>query len=115
MFLVLSHAPGKLLPTIRSRCMPLRLLPLSDSAMVQALDHLGINLSEEKRDALLAASKGSVAQALKLLNYGGSDIVEALAAVMNADGPGARKQMHKLAEILAQKDGDIVLGFSWNM
>ena len=111
MFLVLSHAPGKLLPTIRSRCMPLRLLPLSDSAMVQALDHLGISLTEEKRDALLAASKGSVAQALKLMNYGGSDIVEALAAVMNADGPGARKQMHKLAEILAQKDGDIVLGF----
>ena len=75
MFLVLSHAPGKLLPTIRSRCMPLRLLPLSDAAMVQALNQLGISPEGEKRDALLAASKGSVAQALKLMNYGGSDIV----------------------------------------
>ncbi|KJF74664.1 DNA polymerase III subunit delta' [Agrobacterium arsenijevicii] len=112
MFLVLSHAPGKLLPTIRSRCMPLRLLPLSDADMVQSLEHLGISASGEKRDALLADSKGSVAQALKLMmNYGGSDIVEALASVMAADGPGARKQMHKLAEVLAQKDGDIVLGF----
>lgn len=64
-----------------------------------------------KRDALLAASKGSVAQALKLMNYGGSDIVEAFAEVMAAEGPGVRKQMHKLAEVLAQKDGDIVLGF----
>jgi len=111
MFLVLSHAPGKLLPTIRSRCMPLRLQPLSDGDMVQSLEHLGINATGEKRDALLAGSKGSVAQALKLMNYGGSDIVEAFASVMTAEGPGVRKQMHKLAEVLAQKDGDIVLGF----
>lgn len=79
--------------------------------MVQSLEHLGINATGEKRDALLAGSKGSVAQALKLMNYGGSDIVEAFASVMAAEGPGGRKQMHKLAEVLAQKDGDIVLGF----
>ncbi|MDS7597017.1 DNA polymerase III subunit delta' [Agrobacterium tumefaciens] len=111
LFLVLSHAPGKLLPTIRSRCMPLRMLPLSDANMVHALDNLGISGSIEKREALLAASKGSVAQALKLVNYGGSDIVEAFSDVMTAEGPAARKLMHKLAEVLAQKDGDVILGF----
>ena len=111
MFLVLSHAPGKLLPTIRSRCMPLRLLPLADSAMENALDNLRLSVVGEKREALLQASKGSVAQALKLVNYGGSDIVDVFNAVMGAEGPSARKQMHKLADVLAQKDGDIVLGF----
>ncbi|WP_296104452.1 DNA polymerase III subunit delta' [uncultured Agrobacterium sp.] len=111
MFLVLSHAPGKLLPTIRSRCMPLRLLPLDDSAMGNALNHLGLNISGEKREALLQASKGSVAQALKLINYGGSDIVDVFTAAISAEGPSARKQMHKLADVLAQKDGDIILGF----
>lgn len=111
MFLVLSHAPGKLLPTIRSRCMPLRLEPLGDDDMVRALDHLGLAVSGEKQKALLDASKGSVAQALKLVNYGGSDIISVFDAVMTAEGASARKQMHKLADALAQKEGEIVLGF----
>lgn len=111
LFLVLSHAPGKLLPTIRSRCMQLRLLPLQSDDMERALQHLGLSMSAEKRDKLLEASKGSVSQALKLLNYGGSDIVDVFSEVMVATGPAARRQMHKLADVLAQKDGDIVLGF----
>ena len=111
MFLVLSHAPGKLLPTIRSRCMPLPLSPLGNADMEKALGNLGITPSAEKRNALLEASKGSVSQALKLLNYGGADIVEAFSELMATDGPAARKQMHKLADVLAQKNGDIVLDF----
>lgn len=111
LFLVLSHAPGKLLPTIRSRCMPLRLLPLNNGDMELALQNLGLTMSEDKRSALLEASKGSVSQALKLLNYGGSDIVDVFSEVMAASGPSSRKQMHKLADVLAQKDGDIVLNF----
>ncbi|MGO7465339.1 DNA polymerase III subunit delta', partial [Rhizobium ruizarguesonis] len=43
LFLVLSHAPGRLLPTIRSRCLPLKLAPLADDELVAALAHLGIS------------------------------------------------------------------------
>jgi DNA polymerase-3 subunit delta' len=112
MFLVLSHAPGRLLPTIRSRCLPLRLSPLGDSDLSKALENLGLNLSSEKQEGILNASRGSVSQALKLMNYGGADIVEAFAGVMGANsGPAARKAMHKLADVLSQKDSDIVLGF----
>lgn len=110
-FLVISHAPGKLLPTIRSRCMPLKLSPLSDDALGQALSNLDINLSAEKRDMLIAGAGGSVSQALKLLNYGGGDIVEAFNTIMQSQGPAARKVMHKLADVLAQKDSDVILGF----
>ena len=35
LFLVLSHAPGKLLPTIRSRCLPLKLEPLARTRSAQ--------------------------------------------------------------------------------
>ncbi|WP_037469120.1 DNA polymerase III subunit delta', partial [Sinorhizobium fredii] len=45
LFLVLTHAPGKLLPTIRSRCLPLRLKPLEPEAMRLALGHLGFDLT----------------------------------------------------------------------
>jgi len=36
-FLLVSHAPERLLPTIRSRCRILRLGPLDDDAMASAL------------------------------------------------------------------------------
>lgn len=108
MFLVLSHAPGKLLPTIRSRCLPLKLAPLDDHALVSALAHLGI---QGEGQALLSAAKGSVGEALKLLNYGGGDIIEAYNAVLSSEGPAARKAMHRLADALSGKESDTIFDF----
>jgi len=109
LFLVLSHAPGKLLPTIRSRCLPLKLSALDDRALGAALAHLGVATAES--DALLAQAKGSVGEALKLLNYGGGEIIEAYEQVMAADGPAARRAMHRLADALSGKDSDTIFGF----
>jgi DNA polymerase-3 subunit delta' len=61
LFLVLSHAPGKLLPTIRSRCQSLRLSPLGDRDLAKALAGLGTPLDGGKtQEMVLAKSKGSV-------------------------------------------------------
>lgn len=111
MFLVLSHAPGKLLPTIRSRCLPLKLSALSDTAMRQALGQLGLSIAGEQAERVLSLSKGSVAQALKLANYGGADIIEAFERLLRENGPAARKTMYKLAEALSAKDSDVAFGF----
>jgi len=112
MFLVLSHAPGKLLPTIRSRCLPLKLAPLDDQALVSALAHLGIqSVGQGEEQALLSAAKGSVGEALKLLNYGGGDIIEAYNAVLSSEGPAARKAMHRLADALSGKESDTIFDF----
>jgi DNA polymerase-3 subunit delta' len=111
MFLMLSHAPGKLLPTIRSRCLPLVLRALDRDALVAALDALAIALPPVIRDRVLDLSGGSVAQAIKLVNYGGLDIIEALDRLAAATGPSQRKAMHKLADAVAQKDGDTLYGF----
>ncbi|WP_159953068.1 DNA polymerase III subunit delta' [Rhizobium sp. 18065] len=111
MFLVLSHAPGKLLPTIRSRCLPLRLDQLSPDAMDQALGQLGLAIPAERREALLALAKGSVARALKLVNYGGADILSAFDEMLAAQGPGQRRMMFKIADALAGKDSDVAFGF----
>lgn len=109
LFLVLSHAPGRLLPTIRSRCLPLKLAPLGDEALRLALDNLGVPAG--KGSELLPAAKGSVSEALKLLNYGGDDIIEAYRQVLSAEGPVARKAMHRLADALSGKDSDTIFGF----
>ncbi|MFT4184327.1 MAG: DNA polymerase III subunit delta', partial [Rhizobium sp.] len=102
LFLVLSHAPGKLLPTIRSRCLPLKLAPLGDDALGKALAHLG--LSAGQGTELFASAKGSVSEALKLLNYGGGEIVAAYEQVISAEGPAARRAMHRLADALSAKE-----------
>ncbi|ARO30226.1 DNA polymerase III delta' subunit [Rhizobium sp. NXC14] len=107
LFLVLSHAPGRLLPTIRSRCQPLKLAPLPDEALVAALAHLGI----AGEGSVISAAKGSVGEALKLLNYGGSEIIAGYDEVLSAEGPTARKAMHRLAEALSGKESDTIFDF----
>lgn len=112
LFLVLSHAPGKLLPTIRSRCLPLRLQPLSDTDLGRALSALGTTLDDGRMaQEIPTLAKGSVAQALKLMNYGGHDIIKAFEDVLKGQGASARKAMHRLADVLSGKDNDVVFGF----
>jgi DNA polymerase-3 subunit delta' len=109
LFLVLSHAPGRLLPTIRSRCLPLKLAPLENEPLRGALENLGVPPGQG--NDVLSAAKGSVSEALKLLNYGGGEIIEAYHQVLSADGPAARKAMHRLADALSGKDSDTIFGF----
>lgn len=108
LFLVLSHAPGRLLPTIRSRCLPLMLSPLGDADLAAALANLGI---EADSGSLLAAAKGSVGEALKLVNYGGGEIIAAYDEVLSAEGPAARKAMHRLADALSGRESDTIFDF----
>jgi DNA polymerase III subunit delta' len=108
---VLSHAPGKLLPTIRSRCLPLKLQELSPQAMDQALGQLGLSIPADKREAVLSLAKGSVARALKLVNYGGAEILEAFEQMLAASGPAQRKMMYKIADALSGKDSEVAFGF----
>ncbi|WP_085032076.1 DNA polymerase III subunit delta' [Ensifer aridi] len=111
LFLVLTHARGKLLPTIRSRCLPLRLKPLEAGAMRQALAHLGFDVAGANAERILAAAGGSVSEALKLINYGGLDIAEAFEDILKGQGPSVRKSMHKLADILSAKDSETIFDF----
>ena len=111
LFLVLSHAPGKLLPTIRSRCQPLLLRALGPEPMQQAVSALGLALPAGREDDVLAKAGGSVAQALRLINYGGLDMIEAFEQMVSASGPAQRRAMHKLADAAAHKDNETLYRF----
>lgn len=112
LFLVLSHAPGKLLPTIRSRCLPLKLQPLGQEDLTRALGGLGLALDGGRTaQEVLQAAGGSVAQALKLMNYGGTDIISAFDEMLRTSGPSARRAMHRLSDVLSAKDNDVIFGF----
>jgi len=62
-FLLIAHAPGRLLPTIRSRCRMLRFQPLDDGAMDRALAQELPELSAADRAALARSAEGSPGQA----------------------------------------------------
>ncbi|MGV3552916.1 DNA polymerase III subunit delta' [Rhizobium sp.] len=111
MFLVLSHAPGRLLPTIRSRCMPLVLRPLADADLKLALQSLGLAIAPHVEEKLLAGAGGSVSQAIKLVNYGGLDILEAFDNILSATGAEQRKAMHKIADAVAARGSDTLYDF----
>lgn len=64
-FFLVSHAPGRLLPTIRSRCRLLRFGRLSDDVMTSILYRELPELSSEERDALLRVGEGAPGRALR--------------------------------------------------
>ncbi|TCT30240.1 DNA polymerase III subunit delta' [Martelella mediterranea] len=110
-FFLISHAPGRLLPTIRSRCMPLRLKPLETNDLTSALNALGVAMPAIEPDALQARSGGSVAQALKLINYGGGDVIDVYNEILSGEGARTRLSMHKLADTLAKRENETVFDF----
>lgn len=67
LFFVLSHAPGRLLPTIRSRCRRLDLQPLDERAMTQALSGLGGSADPSAMADVARFAGGSLRSALLLL------------------------------------------------
>lgn len=66
MLLLLSNAPGQLLPTIRSRCHRLNLRPLDEGALANELAHHLPDWSAEKRRDLAKLAGGSLGAALTL-------------------------------------------------
>lgn len=63
-FLLIAHRPGRLLPTIRSRCRMLRFGPLDDAAMERALAEALPDTDAAARAALIAGAEGSPGQAI---------------------------------------------------
>jgi DNA polymerase III subunit delta' len=101
-FLLVSHQPGRLLPTIRSRCRTLMFASLDDAAMTSVLeDHLP-DLDPVKRAQLVAVAKGSPATALA---YADLDMaaIDAALVELAATGDPTNVVRVKLAQSLALK------------
>ena len=63
--LLLSHNPGKLLPTIRSRCAKLALSPLKENEVQSLIRRYLPDLDEKEVKGLAKISKGSIGRAIK--------------------------------------------------
>jgi DNA polymerase-3 subunit delta' len=106
--LLTCAAPGRLLPTIRSRCRRLRLSPLPDTAMETLLADYLPDLDPDARGRLATLAEGSPGRALLLADEEGlalSALVDQVLAALPAL-PSARA--HALADTLVRREG----GFS---
>ena len=66
LFFLVSHAPGRLLPTIRSRCRRLDFQTLDDDAMTSILEAQAPDLSAAERQRIIAMSFGSAGTGARL-------------------------------------------------
>ncbi|MCP3733629.1 DNA polymerase III subunit delta' [Sphingomonas sp. RP10(2022)] len=101
-FLLVSHAPGRLLPTIRSRCRVLRFGPLDDGEMGDALRTLLPDADAEEIGSLIASGEGSPGRAIR---YAGLDVQGLDRAIVGIaqDGDPMNARRAALAKALAGK------------
>jgi DNA polymerase III subunit delta' len=101
--LMVAHAPGRLLPTIRSRCRRLALQPLADDTVMQLLADYAPDTTKEERAALTGLAEGSIGRALELASAGSlglyREMVEVLATLPDLDMP----RLHSFAERFAKR------------
>jgi DNA polymerase-3 subunit delta' len=106
LILIVSHRPGQVLPTIRSRCRRLGLDPLTESDIVRIIGTLGEPWSDADPAAVAEAArraKGSVREALARLSpqsEGASALIDSTIAGLPHPDPRA---IAKLAEALGSR------------
>ncbi|PZX48242.1 DNA polymerase-3 subunit delta' [Roseinatronobacter thiooxidans] len=101
--LLVAHQPSRLLPTIRSRCRELRLMPLDAADMGAALAQAGV---EADSTAMAELSGGSVGAAITLAQAGGAEIYETLVKLFHGLPRLDRQAALALAESAAGKAND---------
>jgi len=105
LLLLISHNPGRLLPTIRSRCQTLRLEPLKASCLVNWLLARAPDEPIKELEIVSFLAEGSIGRALELIELGGvsiyTDIMTLLESAPNID----TSSLHALASKLASKKG----------
>jgi DNA polymerase-3 subunit delta' len=100
--LLVSHAPGRLLPTIRSRCRTLNLAPLGDDEVEGLLRAQAPELSRADAARIARLSEGSIGRALTLAEENGVAIAGLVDEVLAGAVAPARAQ--QVADTLARSE-----------
>ncbi len=101
-FFLVTHAAGKLLPTIRSRCRRLDFQPLADDAMTSLLETQLPDLNPDERDQIVARAGGSAGRALAFAGLDLAKIQHAAARILR-DGDPTNARRSDLALELGRK------------
>jgi DNA polymerase III subunit delta' len=105
-FLIVTHAPGRLLATIRSRSIRLDLKPLATGQVVEAMQALGASetSSPDELAAIAALSQGSPGRAVNLVGSQGARLFLKFQEVAGRRPPFARGPLFEIAGQLRRVD-----------
>lgn len=106
LFLVVSHSPGRLLPTIRSRCRRLDLEPLAPHAIAGALSDFGIEGDPRGFATAAELADGSLRRAIVLVENDGVALWKALDALIARAPAIDLRAAHALADKVAARGAD---------
>jgi DNA polymerase-3 subunit delta' len=105
LLLVVSHSPGRLLPTIRSRCRRLALRPLAPEDIARAVaEALQRDAGEADIKAAALAADGSVARALELLGGTALKVREQVNTMLTALPAVDPRSLHALGDALGRDE-----------
>jgi DNA polymerase III subunit delta' len=105
LFLLVSHAPARVLPTILSRCRKLMLRPLATDDVIRAVAQAaGIAIDDPALNEAAATADGSVARALTLLGGDALKLQQRTAALLATLPRVDPRELHALGDALGGSD-----------
>ena len=106
LLILVSHNPGRLLPTIRSRCRTLKMRPLSDTMLTSLVQTYAPDVTAENAQRLAALCDGSIGHALGLVEEGGLELYAELLSLLHTLPRLDVQALHALADKVARAGAD---------
>lgn len=97
LLLLVSHQPGRLLPTIKSRCRKINLRTPSEQDSQKIFEHLGQEVPAEDLHQLLILTQGSAGRALQYYKNGALSIYRDVLEVLAHPSPKHHAQFAAIA------------------
>lgn len=98
LLILVSHAPGGLLPTIRSRCRKLHLPPLPDRDVRRLLREFQPDLDSETATLAARLAEGSIGRALEIASGDGLAVLKDAVRLLDGAPPIDRRKLHEICE-----------------
>jgi len=108
-FLIVSHTPQRLLPTIRSRCRRLSLAPLAENDVRHLISGFGepyASAPEEIISTALRYGEGSVRKTLEMLDGNRAAIIMRVQGILQELPRLDTKKVLSLAEVLSRREAE---------
>ena len=102
--LLVCAAPGRLLPTLRSRCRRLRLSPLAEAELAGLLDRYRPDLDPAECRRLATLAEGSPGRALALAAGNGVKLADLVSQVLENPPALTAGRAHEVADALGRDD-----------
>jgi DNA polymerase-3 subunit delta' len=106
LLLLVSHSPGRLLPTVRSRCRHFPLATLPRPLVLRLLEQYRPELSRSEAEALAGLAEGSIGRAIELADAGGLALYRSIVGILAQLPHIEIAQLYAFADKLARPDGE---------